>query len=55
MARSLTVRHEEKTGTSLLLNAFLALAFGWLLLSTLAGAASIDAETAAPLPAAIAE
>jgi hypothetical protein len=30
MARSLTVKHEEKLGTSPLLNAFLVLALGWM-------------------------
>lgn len=40
MARSLTIKHEEKPSTSYLLNFFLALAFGWLMLSALAAAAS---------------
>jgi hypothetical protein len=30
MARSLTVKHEEKVGTSPLLNAFLLLALAWM-------------------------
>lgn len=30
MARSLVVKHEEKLGTSPLLNAFLLLALGWM-------------------------
>lgn len=30
MARSLVVKHEEKLGTSPLLNAFLVLALGWM-------------------------
>lgn len=30
MARSLTVKHEEKPGSSALLNLFLALALGWM-------------------------
>jgi hypothetical protein len=30
MARSLTVKHEEKLGTSPLLNAFLVLALAWM-------------------------
>jgi len=42
MARSLTVNHEEKPSTSYLLNFFLALAFGWLMLTALAAAASPD-------------
>lgn len=32
MARSLNVKHEEKPGTSPLMNAFLALAVGWMAL-----------------------
>lgn len=32
MARSLNVKHEEKLGTSPLMNAFLALALGWMVL-----------------------
>jgi hypothetical protein len=40
MARSLTVKHEEKTGTSSLLNLFLLLAFAWLAgMSVMASAA----------------
>jgi hypothetical protein len=31
MARSLNVKHEEKLGTSPLMNTFLALAAGWML------------------------
>ncbi|MDP2309146.1 MAG: hypothetical protein Q8P18_24195 [Pseudomonadota bacterium] len=31
MARSLVVKHEEKIGTSPLLNAFLVLALGWMI------------------------
>ncbi len=30
MARSLNVKHEEKLGTSPLLNTFLVLAFAWM-------------------------
>lgn len=30
MARSLNVKHEEKLGTSSLMNAFLVLALGWM-------------------------
>ncbi len=40
MARSLTVKNEEKPSTSLLLNAFLVLAFGCLLLASFANASS---------------
>ena len=47
MARSLTVKHDEKPATSPLLNSFLLLAFGWLLLSGFAAAnATTDATTA---------
>ena len=35
MARSLVVKHEEKLGTSPLLNAFLVLALGWMLAGVL--------------------
>ena len=37
MARSLTVKHTEAPGTSSLLNAFLLVAFGWLVASMLFG------------------
>lgn len=40
MARSLTVKHEETPATSSLLTAFLLLAFGWLGLAAIVGAAS---------------
>ncbi len=46
MARSLTVKHDEKPATSPLLNSFLLLAFGWLLLSGFAAAnATTDTDT----------
>jgi hypothetical protein len=32
MARSLNVKHEEKLGTSSLMNTFLALAAGWMIM-----------------------
>ena len=35
MARSLVVKHEEKLGTSPLLNAFLLLALGWMVAGAL--------------------
>ena len=35
MARSLTVKHEEKPGTSPLLNLFLAVALGWMVLGAM--------------------
>ncbi|MCB9795716.1 MAG: hypothetical protein H6741_23730 [Alphaproteobacteria bacterium] len=52
MARSLTVKHTETPGTSSLLNGFLALAFGWLLVSMLvagATASPVDAPEAPPM------
>ena len=45
MARSLTIKHEEKPSTSPLLNAFLLLAFGWLAVTAMV-AASADAGAA---------
>ncbi|MFH1469509.1 MAG: hypothetical protein ABIO70_34300 [Pseudomonadota bacterium] len=42
MARSLTVKHDEKLGTSSLLNVFLLLAFACLLLGSIGVAASAD-------------
>ncbi|MCB9762156.1 MAG: hypothetical protein H6739_20320 [Alphaproteobacteria bacterium] len=52
MARSLTVKHTEAPGTSSLLNVFLALAFGWLVVSMLvAGATASPAD--APVEAAV--
>lgn len=47
MARSLTVKHEEKLGTSPLLTAFLVLAFLWLAASALAAASSESPANAA--------
>ena len=44
MARSLTVNHTEEVGTSSLLNVFLLLAFGWMIVGMLAGAFASDAE-----------
>ncbi len=38
MARSLTVKHDEKPGTSSLLNVFLLVAFTCLVLATIFGA-----------------
>lgn len=35
MARSLVVKHEEKLGTSSLLNSFLLLALGWMVAGAL--------------------
>jgi|OpeIllAssembly_1097287.scaffolds.fasta_scaffold3265896_2 hypothetical protein len=46
MARPLTVNNEEKPSTSMLLNAFLVLAFGCLLLASFANAS----PSPAPLP-----
>jgi hypothetical protein len=56
MARSLTVKHEEKLQTSSLLNAFLFLAFAWMIagafFASTAEASAVDAggPPAADLP-----
>lgn len=50
MARSLTVKHTEAPGTSSLFNLFLAVAFGWLLLSMFAAASASDAPEAPAAP-----
>lgn len=51
MARSLTVKHEEKPGTSTLFNSFLILAVAWMVggavLASVADAAPIDAASSA--------
>lgn len=46
MARSMTVKHTEAPGTSRLFNAFLLLAFGWLLTSMLVAGATAGQPTA---------
>lgn len=46
MARSLVVKHTETPGTSSLLNAFLLVAFGWLVLSMV-----FSGVSASPAPA----
>jgi hypothetical protein len=51
MARSLSVKHEEKPATSSLLNFFLILAFGWMGLSAVAS--SFAANTEAPAAASV--
>lgn len=48
MARSLNVKHEEKPGTSPLMNAFLALAVGWMVIGALVS--SIGESVAAVAP-----
>lgn len=52
MARSLTVKHEEKPGTSSLLNSFLLLALGWMVvgavLASMANAASPEPVSGPP-------
>ena len=53
MARSLVVKHEEKLATSPLLNAFLLLAFGWMVVGALI-ASSAEAATG-PAPTVVAE
>lgn len=47
MARSLTVKTDEKPSTSYLLNFFLVLAFGWLLLTAFAAGATPATDQAA--------
>ena len=42
MARSLTIKHEEQVTTSPLLTLFLLLAFGWLVITSIA-ASTADA------------
>jgi hypothetical protein len=51
MARSLTVKHEEKTATSPLFTFFLLLAAGWMTLSALTASGTAEAEM--PSPAAL--
>lgn len=46
MARSLVVKHEEKTGTSSLLNAFLLLALAWMVGGALLASSTEDAVAA---------
>lgn len=49
MARSLVVKHEEKLGTSPLLNAFIVVALGWMiggaLLASVAAPADVQADS----------
>ncbi len=49
MARSLTVKHEEKPSTTPLFTAFLLLACAWMAATALSAASA--EETSAPLPA----
>jgi hypothetical protein len=55
MARSLTVKHEEKLGTSSLLNAFLLLTLAWMaagaFFASMSDAAAAPADVAADLSA----
>ena len=44
MARSLSVKHEEKPATSSLLNFFLVLAFGWMALAAVASSFAANAD-----------
>ena len=52
MARSLTVKHEEKLQTSSLLNAFLFLTFAWMaagaFFASMAEASAADAAVTSP-------
>ena len=47
MARSLTIKHEAQVTTSPLLNLFLLLAFGWMVVTAIA-ASTADAGVADP-------
>ena len=49
MARSLTVKHEETVTTSPLPNAFLLLAFGWLLVTAIAASTADAGVASAPV------
>jgi len=52
MARSLTIKHDEKPATSSLLNVFLLVAFTCLVLATIFGAAPAEGlEAVETLPA----
>jgi len=48
MARSLHVKHEEKLGTSPLLNTFLVLAVGWMMIGALLASAADAAPAITP-------
>jgi hypothetical protein len=53
MARSLVVKHEEKLGTSSLLNSFLLLALGWMVAGAVLawmGEASAEPTVEQPAP-----
>ena len=54
MARSLSVKHEEKPATSSLLNFFLVLAFAWMGLAALASSYAANSD-APDVTAAVAE
>ncbi len=49
MARSLTIKHEEKVTTSPLLNGFLLLAFGWLLVTAIVASTADAGVSSAPV------
>ncbi|MBT3219475.1 MAG: hypothetical protein HN348_10320 [Proteobacteria bacterium] len=54
MARSLTVKHDEKPATSPLFTGFLLISIGWLMLSAFAGfAAELGPESPSDTPAGI--
>jgi hypothetical protein len=48
MARSLIVKHDEKLGTSSLLNVFILVAFACLLLASFSVASTADGAEGAP-------
>ena len=52
MARSLSVKHEEKPATSSLLNFFLILAFAWMGLAAAASSFAGNGDGSAPAPVA---
>lgn len=49
MARSLVVKHEEKLGTSPLLNTFLVLALGWMIGGAILASMGDSTSATAPL------
>jgi hypothetical protein len=48
MARSLVVKHEEKLGTSPLLNTFLVLALGWMVAGAILASMADGAPVSSP-------
>ncbi len=48
MARSLTIKHEEQITTSPLLNLFLLLTFGWMVVTAIAASTADAGVTSLP-------